>query len=106
MDLLERRPEVERGRVPTLRPLALPLRIRGPLVDRAVVGEADAVALLRQLAADEPERDVAGDEVGGAVEPVFPAAAPGRAVDEHVARLDDDVVRTWTGGPAPSRRRA
>src|SRR4029079_14661499 len=46
----------------------------------------------RLLARDEAERDVAGNDVGGPVQPVLPAATAGGAVHEHVAGLDDDVV--------------
>src|SRR5688500_2379885 len=77
-DLLERRPEVERGRVAPLRALAVALGTCRVLVDRAAVGEDDAVALLRELATDEPEGDVAGDEVRRAVEAVLPASSARR----------------------------
>src|SRR6187200_1843598 len=90
--VVELGPEVERGRVASRRPLPLALGLRRRLVDGAVVGEDDAVALFRPFAADEPEGDVACDELGGTVEPVLPAAAARRPVDEHVAGLDDDVV--------------
>src|SRR6187200_1346858 len=90
--VVELGPEVERGRLASRRPLPLALGLRRRLVDGAVVGEDDAVALFRPFAADEPEGDVACDELGGTVEPVLPAAAARRPVDEHVAGLDDDVV--------------
>ncbi len=90
--VLERRPEVERERLPALLALARPLRVRGRLVGRPVVRDDDAVALLANSRLTSPNDDVADDRLDGPVEPVLPAAAAGRPVDEHVARLDPDVV--------------
>ena len=74
--LLERGPEVERERVSALRPLALALALGGGGVDAAVGREHDAVAGLRALARDEPERDVARDELGRPVEAVLQPPPP------------------------------
>ena len=105
--LLERRPEVERRRVAALGPLARALRLGRRLVDRAVVGEDDAVARPgRSRATDEPERDVARDRLDRPVEPVLPAAAARRPVDEHVARLAPRRCRTSRAAPARCRPRA
>ena len=84
-------PEVERLRVAALGALPRPLGLGGRRVD-APSAEHDAVRRQRLLARDEPERHVARDRLDRPVEPVLPAAAARRAVDQHVAGLHLDLV--------------
>src|SRR4029079_3412695 len=62
------------------------------LAPRAVVVEHDTVPVFAFSGGDEPEGDIARDGVGRPVEPVLPPAHARRAVDEHVAGLDHDLV--------------
>src|SRR5436190_11654341 len=86
-DLLVRRPHVEVEHLAShcAQPLA-------QLLGRGRVADDDAVVGLRLLCRDEPLGDVRLDLLGRPVERVLPAAAARRAVDEHVTRLDLDLV--------------
>src|SRR3954468_14336583 len=85
--VLQRRAEVERQRVAALGLLALALGRRG-------LGVADhhAVRAERLLGAHQPVRHISFDRLDRPLQPVLPAAATGGAVDQHVPRLDGDLV--------------
>ena len=91
--LLERRPEVE---VRRRRRARSRWRSRSASVASSSTvpssPQHDAVAAPRLLARHEAEGDVARDRLDRPVEAVLPAAAARRAVDEHVAGRDLDLV--------------
>ena len=75
------------------------------LVGAAVVVQDDAVARLRLLARDEPERHVADDGLDGPVEPVLPAAAARRCGRRACRPARPRRRRTWRAAAPRCRRR-